>query len=431
MDWLGRRTLLMVTAPILSAGWLTITFAPNAKIILLGRFICGAAVAFIYSTGPVYWSEVTEARLRGTLVLLSSIFVSIGTVVSYLAGAFFSWRISCYICLAPTILMLAVLWAVPESPYWYLLKGREEDCKASIRWLRGTDYDSAADIAEMKVKLNSVGKKVEYRELWRPRTRKPLLITLFLDTLQQICGGTILIAFAGTIFISAGVEDHRMATIITGLVQVVFTTVCALTADRLGRRPLIICSAFITSIATVFLGLCYFVNDVLEINWPPWAPIVSMLVAVAGYCLGCYNLPWLLSAELFNTTMRSTMSAVNILFVRLLSFAVLQQYSYHVSTISIYKRAFSAWGKARSHTEPCRESREPDEAQVCCVWPGHSASNLKNGRVRYRDGAANCLLPTAPAIHASQCHEGNAEPLGSTPWRWLCRVVCIHDEPRH
>ncbi|XP_066937234.1 facilitated trehalose transporter Tret1-like [Macrobrachium rosenbergii] len=240
--------------------------------------------------------------------------------------------------------MLAVLWVVPESPYWYLLKGREEDCKASIRWLRGTDYDSAADIAEMKVKLNSVGKKVEYRELWRPRTRKPLLITLFLGTLQQICGGTILIVFAGTIFISAGVEDHRMATIITGLVQVVFTTVCALTADRLGRRPLIVCSAFITSIATVFLGLCYFVNDVLEINWPPWAPIVSMLVAVSGYCLGCLTLPWLLSAELFNTTMRSTMSAVNLLFGRLLSFAVLQIYPFFEEAFGAHSVFFTFGG---------------------------------------------------------------------------------------
>ncbi|XP_068221704.1 facilitated trehalose transporter Tret1-like isoform X2 [Palaemon carinicauda] len=283
----------------------------------------------------VYCSEVPEARLRGSLGLIPSLFLTFGVVLSYIAGAFFSWRISCYVCSVPIILMFIVLWTVPESPYWYLLKGRHEDCKASLRWLRGPRYDFSAELAEMEEKINSVGRKVEYRELWRPRTRKPFLISLFMSTLQQVSGGNILMMFTGLIFISAGVENHRMATVVTGLVQIVFTLLCMFTADRLGRRPLIIASTLIIGVATLLLGVYYLMSDVFEIKWPPWVPLLSVLTAVAGYCLGCRTMPWLLSAELFNTTIRSTANTATLFYNRLLSVAILQIYPF-------YEEAFGA-----------------------------------------------------------------------------------------
>jgi hypothetical protein len=43
--------------------------------------------------------------------------------------------------------------------------------------------------------------------------------------------------------------------------------------------------------------------------------------------------------------------------------------------------AFSAWEIAKSHTEPCRGSTEPDEPQGCCVWRRKSESDAQNGRV--------------------------------------------------
>lgn len=344
MDWIGRRAALAVMTPCLSAGWVTIALAPNTPIVLVGRMICGVATAFLFSTGTVYCSEIPEARLRGSLGLIPALFMTFGVVLSYIAGAFFSWRISCYVCSAPLILMFALLWFVPESPYWYILKGKKESCQASLRWLRGPKYDFSTELAEMEDKINSVGKKVEYRELWRPRTRKPFLISMFMSTLQQVSGGNILMMFTGLIFMSAGVENHRMATVATGLVQIVATLLSMFTADRLGRRPLIIASTFIISLATIFLGVCYLMNDVFGNKWPPWVPLVSVLTAVAGYCLGCRTLPWLLSAELFNTTIRSTANAATLFYNRLLSLTILQVYPFFEEAFGAHTVFFTFGG---------------------------------------------------------------------------------------
>ncbi|XP_068221455.1 facilitated trehalose transporter Tret1-like isoform X2 [Palaemon carinicauda] len=328
-DWIGRRTMLLVMAPILSGGWVIVAVAPNIAIVLLGRIICGISTAFVFSALSVYCAEVPEGRLRGRLGLIPSLFMTSGVVLSYIAGVFFSWRISCYICLAPLILMFLLLWAVPESPYWYLLKGRKDGCEASLRWLRGQNYDFSADVAEMEAKIKSVGNKVEYQELWKPRTRKPLLLSLFVATLQQFTPGNILISYAGLIFISAGVENHRMAILISGFLQILFTLLSVLTVDCVGRRPLLILSTFITGIAAICLALYYLLTEVLGIYCPLWIPIVSVLTAVSGYCIGCRTVPPLFAVELFNTTIRSTASSVYLFYNRLLAFAISQVYPFY------------------------------------------------------------------------------------------------------
>ncbi|XP_066937289.1 facilitated trehalose transporter Tret1-like [Macrobrachium rosenbergii] len=335
MDLIGRRMTLIVLAPFLLVGWLTIALASNTTVILLGRMICGTATAFLYCASPVYCSEVPEARLRGSLGLMPSLFITFGIVLSYMAGAFFSWRVSCHICSIPVILMFIVLWVVPESPYWYLLKGKTRECKASLRWLRGPRYDFSSELEEMEAKITSVGREVEYCELWRPRTRWPFLISLFMATLQQVSGGNILVVFTGLIFISAGVENPRMAVVSTGIIQIIFTFLCLMGADRLGRRPLIIVSTCTIGLANTLLGFYYLMSNVYEIQWPPSVPLVTILTAIAGFCLGCRAMPWLLSTELFNTTIRSTANSASIFYNRLLNVTILQVYPF-------YEEAFGA-----------------------------------------------------------------------------------------
>lgn len=328
MDKLGRRTTLLAMAPVLLLGWLTMALAPNIAGVLTGRAICGVATAFLFSTGPVYCSEIPEARMRGRLGSVPSLFITFGVVLSYLAGACFSWRVSCYVCCVPVVLMFVAMVFATETPYWLLLKGRREDAEKVLRRLRGPEYNFDVEIEEMEKKMTSVGKKMEYRELWRPRTRRPFLISLFMMTLQQVSGGNVLMMYTGTIFMSAGVENHSLATVYTGIVQIVFTVLCVLLVDRLGRRPFIVLSTSVMGLATIMLGVYYFMNDVVGLPWPSWVPLVTVLVAVSGYCLGCRTLPWLLSAELFNTTIRSTANSASLFYNRLLNLAVIQVFPF-------------------------------------------------------------------------------------------------------
>lgn len=272
----------------------------------------------------MYNSEVPEARLRGRLGTMSSLFITLGILFSYTAGAFLPWRYSCYVCATPSVLTAFVVFAVPESPYWLMLKGRRNEAVVALKWLRGPAYDIMEDLENIDLKLKAVGTKMQYRELLRPRTRRPFLIALFLMTLQQTCGANILIMYTGSILISAGVKDHNTAVVYVGLVQLVGTIFSVLLMDKLGRRLIIVTSLSVVGIFTVMLGVYYYMQVVMGVVWPLWVPLAAMLMSSLGYCFGCRTIPWLTSAELFNTTIRSTANTVCLLYNRTLNFTIVQ-----------------------------------------------------------------------------------------------------------
>lgn len=205
-----------------------------------------------------------------------------------------------------------------------MLKGRESEAVVALKWLRGPDYDIMEDLENIDLKLKAIGTKVQYRELLRPRTRRPFFISLFIMTLQQTCGANILLMYTGTILLSAGIKDHSTAVVYVGLVQLVGTILSVLLMDKLGRRPIIVTSLFVVGIFTTMLGLYYYMQVVIGKEWPLWVPLAAMLVSSLGYCFGCRTIPWLTAAELFNTTIRSTANTVCLFYNRTLNFTIVQ-----------------------------------------------------------------------------------------------------------
>ncbi|XP_042863167.1 facilitated trehalose transporter Tret1-like [Penaeus japonicus] len=325
MDAVGRRATLLATAPVLVAGWLVVALAPTVAAVIAGRALGGVAMGFIYTTGQVYSSETPEAHLRGRLASVPSLFITLGFLLSYLAGAMFSWRSSCYVCSIPAFLMFAALMLVPESPYWLLLKGRREDAMKALRWLRGPHYDIASELKEMESKISSVGATLQYKELLRRRTCVPFITALFMQATQQVGGGNVLVMYTATVFQSAGVDNPQLSTVYMGMCQLTATGVSVLLMDKFGRRPLIVMSTWILGTAGITLSGYYYLRDE-GLALPGWVALVAVLVAASGYCLGCRTVPWLLAAELFNTTIRSTANSACIFFNRLLNLAMIQAF---------------------------------------------------------------------------------------------------------
>ncbi|MPC43514.1 Facilitated trehalose transporter Tret1 [Portunus trituberculatus] len=218
---------------------------------------------------------------------------------------------------------MVTMLAMPESPYWLMLKDRRGDAETALKWLRGPHYDINEDLESVATKLKAVGTKSEYRELLRPRTRRPFFISLFLMTLQQGSGSNILMMYTSNIFISVGIEDHHMPTVYTGLVQVVGTIGSVLLMDRLGRRTLIVASITTVGMFTITLGVYYYLGTV-GVSWPQAMPLLAMLMSVFGYSLGCRTIPWLATSELFNTTIRSRANTICLFYNRILNFVIIQ-----------------------------------------------------------------------------------------------------------
>lgn len=273
--------------------------------------------------------------MRVRLVMLASLFISLGIMWAYIVGTFLPWRISCYVCTAPSVVGFIAMACVPESPYYLMLKGRKEDANSALRWLRGPGYDISEEKSEIEQKLVSMaGKKIKlFSELWTTSLRRPFLIVALLMTVQQGCGASILMAYTGMIFESAGDGEHHsnMTVIYTGLVQIVGTVVSIFLIDRIRRRTLMLVSATLTGTLTIVLGAyCYYVYTV---EGPKQETLLSWVVLLLGlgcllaYSLGCRAIPWL-----YNSTIRTPASTVCIFYNRCLYFVVVQVTAYFGTT---------------------------------------------------------------------------------------------------
>ena len=109
----------------------------------------------------------------------------------------------------PLVLLILVMFYVPDSPSYLLSKGRDEQAQKSLQWLRGKHYDTSKELEVMKeslVREKAIGHISLKNMLTVAVYWKPFAIVMILMLLQQFCGINAVIFYTQTIFIQAGTD---------------------------------------------------------------------------------------------------------------------------------------------------------------------------------------------------------------------------------
>ncbi|KAG6456655.1 facilitated trehalose transporter Tret1 [Manduca sexta] len=327
MQRAGRRRTLQLTAPLWVASWLILGFAKYFPLILVGRMMSGLCVGFVLAPAQVYVSECCDPEIRGRLGSLPTLSMSLGILLSYIAGNWLSWRYLAFFSAIFCVALFVALFPLPESPVW--LETHGGDAADAIKWLhlsaratatvkdneheKSPDPENPPSLFTRKVFFSSV-------------VIKPLVIGFALLFFQQFSGIDAVIFFTVEIFQSAGSTlDAMTATIIIGLVQLLSNGVSTMLVDRAGRRPLLLISAAIMAASMASMGAAFYF-EVEQKSWLGYLPIGSLVVFMIGFSLGFGGLPFLLLGELFPTHYRSQLSAMASAVNLLSMFSVIKSY---------------------------------------------------------------------------------------------------------
>ncbi|XP_075974385.1 facilitated trehalose transporter Tret1-like [Anticarsia gemmatalis] len=327
MQRIGRKRALQVTTPISVVAWLILGFARNYPMLLVGRILTGVGGGFLMATSQVYVSECCDPEIRGRFGSLPTLSMSLGIVLSYVAGNWLYWRYLALFSSTFCVLLFLALLPLPESPAW--LKSKGLDASDSIKWL----HLSARATATVKEYNNEKAYKVDEppslftREVFfSPMVVKPMIIGFALLLFQQYSGIDAVIFFTVEIFRNAGSTlDAMTATIIVGVVQLVSNGVSTLLVDRAGRRPLLLISAAIMCASMAAMGAAFYFQ-LKDSPWLGYLPIASLVVFMLGFPLGFGGLPFLLLGELFPAHYRSQLSAMASTINLLSMFSVIKSY---------------------------------------------------------------------------------------------------------
>lgn len=129
----------------------------------------------------------------------------VGVLLAYCIVPFIPiWASSAIGAAFVTVQALSFL-AMPESPYFQLMKGRKEKAQKSLQWLRRRD-DVNEELSEIEAAV-----KRQQEERGRPQdllivpsNRKALLIMFTLNTTQHFCGISVVLMNVQTILHDSG-----------------------------------------------------------------------------------------------------------------------------------------------------------------------------------------------------------------------------------
>ncbi|MFZ8199533.1 sugar porter family MFS transporter [Alteromonas portus] len=260
-DAIGRRKALIFVAFLYLLSSVGSALAPNFELLVLSRFIGGIAFCSLI-IAPLYISEISAPENRGKMVSVNQLNIVFGFALSYFTNYYLLqlsnsgaswvsewnidthlWRYMLGLEAIPAALWFGLLFTIPRSPRWLVLKGKQDEAERVINRLFDKTQASALveDIASsLKEKSWPLRERLGF--LRAKPMRFPLLVGVIIAIAQQITGINVIFFYAPTIFEQSGVGTNAafMQAVWIGLVNVAFTVVAMLTIDKWGRRPLLL-----------------------------------------------------------------------------------------------------------------------------------------------------------------------------------------------
>ena len=260
-DYLGRKLTMLISAALFSISAIGCAVCGSFDGLVAYRIIGGIGIGIVSIVSPIYISEVSPAKIRGTLVSLYQLAVTIGFLLAYLMN----WVIdsNIYPALAgtevtlwqkimhteawrgmlgsetiPALLFFFIIFFIPESPKWLIVNGKLD--KASL--VLGKIYSTSEEVTE-EIKVTRESLQGETKGKWSDLLKPGILVAVIAGSaiaiLGQFMGVNAVLYYGPKIFSDAGFDNPMFSTVLVGVVNCVTTVLAVFIIDRVGRKQLI------------------------------------------------------------------------------------------------------------------------------------------------------------------------------------------------
>jgi len=311
-DRLGRRRLLILTAVVFGLGAMGAAVAPGTGSLIAARIIAGAAIGIASFVAPLYISEIAPVNIRGKLVSINQVALTSGIVISYVIDYAFAgsgaWRWMFAMAVAPAAAFGVGLLFIPNSPRWLVSRGHVDQARAVLKRIRDPEQVEG-ELGE--IQHSTTQQKGHWSELLNPLLRPAMIVGVGLAIAQQVTGINTVIYYAPTIFKFAGLSSASVAILASvgvGIVNLVLTMVAMQLIDRVGRRPLLLCSLAGMALSLAALGMAFALPQLS--GSLGWIAVGSLMIYVGSFAVGLGPVFWLVLSEIYPLRIRGRAMSV-------------------------------------------------------------------------------------------------------------------------
>ena len=288
-DKLGRKLTMVISAVLFSTSALGCALSADFTQLVVYRIIGGVGIGVVSIVSPLYISELAVAQYRGRLVSLYQLAVTVGFLGAYLvnyqllawaeSGTQLSvdwlnkvfitevWRGMLGMETLPAILFFIIIFFIPESPRWLIVRGKELKAINILEKIYNSITEAKSQLKETKSVLTSETKS-EWSLLMKPGIFKAVIIGVCIAILGQFMGVNAVLYYGPSIFENAGLSggDSLFYQVLVGLVNTLTTILALVIIDKVGRKKLVYYGVSGMVVSLILIGLYFLFGDSLGVS---------------------------------------------------------------------------------------------------------------------------------------------------------------------
>ncbi|KAK9427992.1 general substrate transporter [Lipomyces doorenjongii] len=265
-DWIGRKTLIMITL-VFSFAAVTMEFVATTNGLFFGgKFVNGFTTGALASVCVTYIGEITPLVLRGVLTCLTALSYTLGPftvalIVNSTGTAKTRWAYRAVFCAQYGFAAVSSIFVffMPESPWWLISRGDDEKALRSLRKLGYRNGEDRRRLAAIKLTLEEIRSETEgvtYLECFRRSNLRRTLISIAPLMIQSLSGITFAASYSTYYMQLAGysIPASFKLQIVQQVISMVGNVMSWYLIDKIGRRNLTLYGLIILTVILWLIG---------------------------------------------------------------------------------------------------------------------------------------------------------------------------------
>ncbi len=324
-DKIGRKRTMLLSAVLFSTSAIGCALCADFNQLVVYRIIGGVGIGVVSIISPLYISEVSVPQYRGRLVSLYQLAVTVGFLGAYLVNyqlvlwadntvisgtsmldkIFVSeiWRGMLGMETLPAVLFFIIIFFIPESPRWLILKGKEKQAQGTLTLIYHSEQEAKSQIIATQEVISS-DTKSEWSMLMKPGILKAVVIGACIAILGQFMGVNAVLYYGPTIFENAGLSggDSLFYQVLVGVVNMLTTILALGIIDKVGRKNLVYYGVSGMILSLLLIGTYFMIGESIRI------PNIFLLIFFLFYIFCCAisicAVVWVLLSEMYPIKVR-------------------------------------------------------------------------------------------------------------------------------
>lgn len=357
-DLLGRKGLLIIASVFFVVSAWGSGIAQSSGEFIFYRILGGLAVGAASILAPAYISEIAPPRMRGRLATIQQIAIIVGLFCAFISNyllanaaggsteifwlGYQTWRWMFWIELAPAVIFFLSLLAIPESPRFLVMKGKQDKALNILTKLYGVSQ-AKQTLIEIEKSMAVENHQPKLSDLVSAgKVRTIVWVGIGLAMFQQLVGINVVFYYGAVLWQAVGFSesDSLMINVIVGAVSIVACVITISLIDKLGRRPFLIVGSIGMSVALltlvwVFANAGVADNGNLVLGASGALALVAANAYVFFFNLSWGPVMWVLLGEMFPNQIRGSGLAVAGFAQWTANFAITMTFPIMLTTIGL------------------------------------------------------------------------------------------------